>query len=380
VIDPFDVLHDELVQAAARATSDHGGELRFLRRRARPILVLAAALVIGGSATAAIISLNQPTPGSITGTLPPAPHSPAAGSDYTITVYAAVGAGGVIGWADTLDYTRGGKPVGGQGGVDSPQFPLFGASEGVNTPQFIGEHVFYTLAGPRVAKVRLSPGGQLITPRADPRLPPGIKAVVLVVPANSPPLTITPPRFVRPRPGQRFILLSALDRRGHPIPLHGNPLDPIRFPARNFSGSAEPANGACALAAQPLAGLQAVSGSVATRVSALPRLPVPVFVTCVEQQYNYGGAWFETGILLDARHPGRTPPPLPAAAPVRSEPGVVNVSGGPEAKALGPRAGRFGDLTARREPAAWLAVQGGTLQQRLAILHALSIQRITITR
>jgi hypothetical protein len=389
VIDPFDVLHDELVRAAARATSEHRGELGFLRRRARPLLVLAAALVIGGSATAAIISLNQPTPGSITGTLPPAPHSPVAGSDYTITVYPKLLWAGRISWGGTIAYIRDGKLVGdlGVGGSpDDPIFPLFGASERVNTPVVIGEHVFFAFAGPGVAKVRLSPGGQLVTPRADPRLPPGIKGVVLVVPAHSPPLTIIPPRFDPPRPGQRYILLTPLDRKGHPIPLPGNPLHSTDFPTRNLSGLAQPANGACALAAQPLADLRRVSGSVATRISPRPRLPVVAFVGCISLQFQYRGAWFAASILLDARHPGRKPPPLPTATPVPSEPGVVNISAGPALKAAsqaarqGPFSEEVGDITARREHNAWLAVQGGTLQQRLAILHALSIRRITTTQ
>jgi hypothetical protein len=72
-----------------------------------------------------------------------------------------------------------------------------------------------------------------------------------------------------------------------------------------------------------------------------------------------------TGVLLDARRPGRVLGALPGAAPVPGAPGIVDFAAA--------------SLSARRVGNAWLVVRGGSgTRQRLRVLEALRISRLDL--
>ena len=92
--DPFVILRDELVEAAERvAPPAPRKRWGWLRRPSRPVAVLLVALVITGSAAAAILSLSASQP--LVGRVPGASSSASlAGFGYTIRVTPVLWAGG----------------------------------------------------------------------------------------------------------------------------------------------------------------------------------------------------------------------------------------------------------------------------------------------
>ncbi|MFZ0377140.1 MAG: hypothetical protein WCD11_03275 [Solirubrobacteraceae bacterium] len=108
--DPFDILRAELVSAAERAALPaRRGRWGWLRGRSRPVAVLLVALVIAGSAAAAVLSLSssQPLAGRVPGAITPASL---AGYSYTIAVTPSLPAG-VAGWESLIIYTRTGASI-----------------------------------------------------------------------------------------------------------------------------------------------------------------------------------------------------------------------------------------------------------------------------
>ena len=103
--DPFDILRAELVSAAERAALPAPRKRwGWLRRPSRPVAVLLVALVIAGSAAAAVLSLSfsQPLVGRVPGAVT---RASLAGYRYTIAVFPQVGAG-TAGWESLIVYTR----------------------------------------------------------------------------------------------------------------------------------------------------------------------------------------------------------------------------------------------------------------------------------
>jgi hypothetical protein len=90
------------------------------------------------------------------------------------------------------------------------------------------------------------------------------------------------------------------------------------------------------------------------------------FLTCAATRYTYryspgDESTLEAFMVLDARHPGSVPAPLPGMAPVTGHPGVLQ-------SRLASTA-----VIARRVPGAWLLVASGReLSQRLTLLAHLT--------
>lgn len=386
--DPFDTLRDQLVHAAERIPAPAARRRRWWRPvwRRHPVALVAAALVVSGSATAAVVSLTSRS-APLTGRVPPVrgPASPRslAGLRYEITIFPYIEAG-QLGWCTNITYTRHGKlefGSGACGGGPSADRPLFGEILSIDPSPPAGDRVSYVITAPRVAAVHIE-HGPTIAARSDPRLPFGFKAVVILQPSTSPPLAIPPPgssvvAALPPPPGPDTgrppatihpRALIALDRSGRPLVTHRHPRAPRRLPTRFWQVPQSPARGACAIKAARLAGLRAMWGSVLIRIPKLRGLDGPAFLSCVDIEYYLGRSALKAAVLLNARAPGRPPAPLPNAAPARGEPGVVNV-----------RAGSQGDLSARRAGNAWLVVQGGTdVKQRLQVLRALTVAKIKL--
>jgi hypothetical protein len=391
----------------------------WLRRRSRPLVVLAVVLSAGGSAAAAVSLLGRPS-APLSGTVPtvtaPAGRAPSpavvpeAGGHYRVTVAPTLD-GGTAGWASFVTVTASGRhPNGGGGGGGYPTraAPIFEStvnSIGANTSSLRGDIVDYVLTGPEVAAVRV--GETTIATATNHRLPSGDRIAVFFVPANSPlvvvpppgahlpyyeriPVFAPPPRprkihigkgsharvIVMPMPPKvryRWVPTTAivpLDRSGHVIPTTALPAWTDE-PSRWWQRPTTPPAGPCRLAAHGLAGLTPEWGHVAAAIVPVTGAEGELFLSCTDTEYNLDRWPLDAAILLDARHPGRTLAEIPGATPIKGQPNTVNLQvGNPP-----------GDITARRVGNAWIAVQGGRDQsQRLQVLQSLNIAKLTLPR
>ena len=409
--DPFDLLRADLVRVAAAAPPRRAWWSRWrswLSHRPRGLALVAAALIISGTAVGAIISLHathsQPLAGTVPGT-PTRPTSASApvsvrGDQYRIVVFPQLTAG-EVGWCTGITYTYHGKPgrYGGFGecGSDYPtrRVPLFGpevAGGGYSAPSpQIGDTVHFVLTGPGVAYVRV--GRTTIAVRqGDPDVPAGDGVAVFFLPAATPPLYV-PPAGTRPpyyvttfvpphssrdqlppwmprKSGLRRVRATptvALDRLGRVIPYH---LSGGYFvSSRWWQRPGRQPDGRCQLARHGLPALVAHWGHVTDRIRAVSSIRGAAFLSCLSTEYYLDGWGMTVAVLLNAQHPGAQVGPMPGAESVVGHPGVVTTR----------YQNAFGAIAARRTGEAWLVVQGGRdLAQRLQILDALRIHRIQL--
>ena len=406
--DPFDSLRGELVSAAARS------ELASPRRRwawfsgrSRPVAVVIAALLVCGSAAAAVVSLtassSQPLSGRVPGRVAPERAGGAisvAGYRYTIRVTPNLSTGGA-GWAVWTEYH--GRPFGsglgggGGGGYPTATTPIFqgGGVMPWNPPSGAtpkGDSVGFVVTGPQVAAVRI--GNRTIATFSSPLLPIGDRAAVFFVAAHAP----TP--IVGWRPGQPLnahmrlpgrsprlrsssIATTAvlpLDSAGHVLPttfasdsgyVRGwsfwqapSAVTP-RIHEAPYHGRTRPRPGICELGQQGLGALRAQWGSTTTSLAAVTDYVGELFLSCVSTEYYLHGWPITAAVLLDAGHPGAALGPIPGARAVPGHPSVVDFANA--------------SLSARRIGNAWLVVQGGSgTTQRLTVLHALRINKLDL--
>ena len=408
--DPFAVLRSELMTAARRTevTSPHR-RWDWLRGRSRPLSVVIAALVICGSATAAVLSLtassSQPLTGRVPGTIrdsrPNGTYS-VAGYRYRIVVTPSLAAG-QAGWNTGIQYIGRG-PQSGTGEASGGTYatasnPIFGGTGGAfaSSGARRGDRVVDVITGPQVAAVRI--GNRTIRTFASTDLPAGDRAAVFFIPAGSPQPTVgwrpgEPIHFyVRlpsgPHPGSdprkwpKFPTVAVL-----PLDASGNVLaTTFEYPDTAFAffwqspkaitpsneeapyrGPTHPRpDGICQLSQHGLPGLTPVWGHTILRIKPVKGSLGELFLSCVDAEYYLHGWPLATGVLLDARRPGQVLGTLPGAQPVPGVPGAVDF---PAAQ-----------LSARRAGNAWLVIRGGSgTRQRLRVLEALRISRLDLRR
>lgn len=410
MIDPYDRLREELLAAATRA--ELGSPKRrwaWWRGRSRPLVVVVAALVVCGSAAAAVVSLSarssQPLSGRVPGRVAPF-SSPGpvsvAGNRYSIQVTPLLSTGS-SGWAVWTAYTGpalgGSLGGGGGGGYPTRADPIF--QGGGVAPWSIpigstvkGDSVGFVVTGPQVAAVRVA--GRTIRTFSSSLLPVGDRAAVFFLASHG------PLPAVGWRPGQpinaslripvigpraRVRMRSVASTAVLPLDTSGQIL-PTVFPADSgylrgwsfwqaptavtpknheppYHGRTRPRPGACMLAQHDMPGLTAEWGSTTHTIPTVTDSLGELFVSCVSTEYYLHGWPMVAAILLDARHPGSSPGPIPGTHPVAGQPKMVDF---PSAS-----------LTARRVGAAWLVVQGGSgTTQRLRVLHALQITKLDL--
>lgn len=382
---PFELLREELVRAAARGGPRRSRRwLTRLRGGRRSLTLVAAAVVVSGSATAAVISLStmhsQPLAGTVPGRglhsalLPP---ESLAGDQYQISVTPELTAGGV-GWCTTIRYTYRGKPgtAAGSCGSDYPSAsaPLFGpeaSSFGYSAPApQVGDTVHYLLTAPDVAYVRV--GRVTIPVRHDSALPAGDGVVVFFLPATSPPVMVPPagahapyymPIFVPPhssrsgmpawmpsKSGLQRVPMTpaiALDRYGHELPF--KPGAGYGVFSRWWQRPQRQPLGSCQLRIHRSPGLTAQWGHVIYRIKPVRDVQGAAFLSCLSIEYYLHHWGLTVAVLLNAGHPGEPVGPLPGMQPVAANPGLLTAAHGSV----------FGAITARRVGDAWLVVQGG---------------------
>ena len=391
-----------------------------LRRPSRPMAILLVALVIAGSAAAAVLSLSssQPLAGRVPGGITPAS---VAGYNYTIAVTPAdanLQAGG-SGWESWIVYSRRGTTgYGGAGGgfcapyptATHPIFgegsgPIFGGGTGP-TRLGRGNTVAYVLTGPQVWAVRI--GSRTIRTVTSRALPTVDRAAVFFVPAKGPVPVLIPgvpagwppgkhPRGMKDIP---IVPIVPLNRSGQvvattqcaPPPPGPWPLTwmapnavtrwwplpglPTPYHGPGYHAPTRPVPGVCALAQHGLPALHAQFGHTITWISPTPDALGEVFVSCVDTEYYLHGWPVQAGVLLDGHRPGRVLGPIPGARPVPGQPGMVDLATGHFPSSLFSR--NFG-VTAKRVGNAWLVVQGGSgLAQRVQVLNALRISKLDL--
>ncbi|MGA2470181.1 MAG: hypothetical protein ABSG64_05775 [Solirubrobacteraceae bacterium] len=144
---------------------------------------------------------------------------------------------------------------------------------------------------------------------------------------------------------------------------YGRPVRPPYVPP-----TAPPA--ACEIETTQLPHVSYAAGEVAAYPHAYPLLTPGTPQVCADSTIVYHGAKIEAVILLDARHPGSRPGPLPGAVAVPGHPGIV-ASPGWNADASYDSTG----FVARRIGDAWLVVDNsfGSFSDSLYILDHLAI-------
>ena len=411
--DPFDILRAELVDAAERAALPAPRKRwGWLRRPSRPVAILLVALVIAGSAAAAVLSLSasQPLVGRVPGAITSASL---AGYGYTIAVTPAAGlqAGGA-GWDSWIVYGRPGTSgYVGEGAGICPGYPratnpIFGRGSGLifgggtgPTTFARGETVAYVLTGPQVWAVRI--GSRTIRSVSSRSLPVGDRAAVFFVPAKGPVPALLMPGFPAPRmKNMPAVTIVPLDRFGRviastqcgPPPAEAQPLtwmapDAVRrwWPLRGFTvpyqgpgyhAPTRPRPGVCELAQHGLPALHVQFGHTVAWISPVNDALGEVFLSCVDAEYYLDGWPLQAGVLLDGHRPGQVLGPIPGARSVPGQPGMVNLATGHFPSSLFTR--NYG-VTAKRVGNAWLVVQGGSgLPQRLQVLNSLRISKLDL--
>ena len=296
--DPFALLRQELVDAAARMALPPPAKRRWsLARPSRPLSIVLAALVITGSAAAAVFSLagsrSQPLAGKVPGAIEPAS---VAGYRYKITVTPSLYTG-TAGWETFITYAGNGSlgsPLGGGGGGGYPTAtnPLFGGPcFSCGGPSSRGKSVGFVMASPQVLALRI--GDRTIRTFSSPSLPAGDRAAALFIPARGPTLVegwhpgmpVRGYMTVRGCPCRHgravsvirkipFVAILPLDRYGHAIATQVPPppseslssywqapsaVTP-RIHESPYHGPTHPRPGVCELAQHGLPGLVGESG------------------------------------------------------------------------------------------------------------------------
>jgi hypothetical protein len=342
--DPFDILRDRLVAAAEAAPTP----ARSARRRWRSLVAVAAALVISGSAAAAVVKLTAEDSPPLAGKVAGRPGAgPLGTSHYVIELLPYLSAGR-SGWCATvvLHGGKGGPLVGGEGcgpapPADAPEI----AGGAVVATTGSGTSVSYAVVDDRVARVRVD-GGREIIPRPSRAIPAGWKAAVWFTAGGQTP---SPVVFLN-RVGQP-ISTAPNQRAGTQV------AGTAKLPTRAVDPS-HPPHQRCAIDVPVRAGLRAVSERVVTATPARPPdINGRAFRTCASAVINFAGRRFTAAVLIDARDPGRQAAPLPGQRDHPGTTGVVEAGGG---------------ITARRAGPAWLVVRGSDPGQRLRLLRALS--------
>lgn len=236
--------------------------------------------------------------------------------------------------------------------------------------------VIAVLTGEEVAAISVDHSRPIVT-RTDPGLPGGLRvAFYEIVGENT--LTRDVLKRERPKAIRRLTRVIALDAEGKPIGppreynvslLEGRQrlLRPARVGSREWKKPGFEPAGDCKIQARA-SSVTVLGGAVASRLPTVSPGPVgEELMGCAEEEYIVRKWPAHAIVLVDAAHPGVTPPPLPAMTAVPGHPGVF----------AAPTAGtEYSDeLVARRVRGGWLVVTGERSQrERVALLDELQAE------
>jgi hypothetical protein len=255
--------------------------------------------------------------------------------------------GGRAGWCLATGYETRGEGSDGCGKVTTKSASIF-AEQGCNEGE-TGIHL-YALTTSEVPAVSVY-GGTPIPTTTNTTLPDGLRAAAVEILRHN----------GHPSIGLHCPQMTPLDADGKPIRDTGKRATRLTF-AKTLPGTKEwdrgvpgqhprwntrpKAHGACELTATQLPReTSARWGSVATVIRPEKGLVGQALMSCVDITYFYLGEHaLIAAVLLNASHPGATPPPLPDMKPLTGHPGIFEA---PDSQ----------DMAARRIPGAWLVVQ-----------------------
>jgi hypothetical protein len=120
---------------------------------------------------------------------------------------------------------------------------------------------------------------------------------------------------------------------------------------------AESGQAVCGFQPVHFAGLAAHWGEVVTALPVSPASADAALLSCASSWYSIRGDVLLAAILLDAHNPDVAAPAPPMLSALHDRPGIFTVAAS--------------GLAMRRIGTAWLAVQGGTLPQRLTLIRLL---------
>jgi hypothetical protein len=336
--DPFATLRDELRAAEQRLAAPPAPvKLRRLRGR-RPLLVAIAVLTLGGSATAAVVSLTGGTPSPpLRGRTPPGSGI----RTYALSLRPDLRAG-VAGWCDTITFGLGGRSYGGAEGCGPA--PLAGMAQVAGgsimaglTHRGVQRGIDYRIVGPQVAAVRLADGRRII-PRADPALPFGWKAAIVFTEHRQ---SRPPAVFTLLDPADRVIGTSGLETDRNPF--RGvAALPTVKVDARH------PPDRPCAIHHRALPHLSARDQTVVGVPIASGAAPVlgRAFRSCAAALFYDGRHRVTAAVLTDVAGPAVEAADLPLRAP---------------------------NISARRIGRNWLVTYGPDPASRRKVLGALTV-------
>ncbi|MEV4419141.1 hypothetical protein AB0L40_04090 [Patulibacter sp. NPDC049589] len=307
------------------------------RRHGRlPVLAVLAGLAVGGTATAAAIVATRSPSRPLSGRLVPG-AGPSDGR-YVVRIGPSLDAGDTS-WCTTTQVRVGDRIAGssGCGGAATTRQPVVAAG-GLMDVSRGGTSVLSAVVDRRVSAMRL-PSGRRITPVRAPELPDGFRAIVATSDAGD---------------AEGDPVFEGRDGRPIPAPT-GRSFLPRQATRDASTASARTAPCSIAGTGSARLGTQRVLRSPPT---AAPRANGRPFLTCASVVVRMRGRRFVAAVLLDAKHPGDRPAPLPGA--VRESDGTYRAEPA---------------LSAVRSRDTWLVVRGVDGAVRRAVLRRLSVHR-----
>jgi hypothetical protein len=357
----------------ARRQEQATGPGRDPRRGSRRALMVAlAALLVGGTAAGAVITLSRSRP--LSGTLAQGPGGLGA-SHYRVSVFPYM----TVGWSgwctsavfdsrssrEATDYSCGaiessGPVIAGGGSFGDPN----GAYS-------------YGIVSDSVASVHWD--GRVFLPIKSQRVPPGTRAYFISGPAGSDGLG--PPGLPKLFDSGGREIAIPLITRDHSV----EHLPQIAVDPRN------PGTAPCALRASNVPQLIPLAQTVTTPVP-WPRRQPGAFLACANATYKLDGTTVGVAVLVDGSNSERPAPPLPELQPDPAYPGLLTghelgnigfphglsvfIDGGGQAfntiTRQRPQVFANHDVSARRAGPAWIIAEGGTAAQRAALLANLA--------
>ncbi|HEY5262221.1 MAG TPA: hypothetical protein VIJ33_08920 [Solirubrobacteraceae bacterium] len=348
---------------------------RRLRGDSRLLAALAAVLIAGGTAIAAVSISGEPSQ-PLSAVIPPGqqPHTALIPGDrYVVGLAPSIQAGQIAWCVSTRTFARSGRPEDfGTGGCSTTAATTGAPLLGRGTDNIVnGGGLSYVFATSRVAAIRIA-GGPTVLTRPSAQLPYGYRVAVFEYTAPAGLLGLI--RI----PGGGSRLVTPLSASGQPIETDssGSPVETTR----SWFYPRPPATGSCSLSAKPGSPLRTGSGSVITAPVAAPTIAGAAFLPCITTDLYLprgpasadGPAGvateLESAILLNAAHPGAPPADLPDMHAVQGTHGIYDRSNANVFVGI-----TNPGLTAERIGNAWLVVAGGiSTAQRIAALNDLT--------
>lgn len=197
-------------------------------------------------------------------------------------------------------------------------------------------------------------GGMSLPTRAERALPENLRAVVWVMPGETPHSAGFPPR---PTPLDTYGHVMRQTSYGTARNIRGGLL--VEVPSRTVENPADPPLGPCVIKAARVPGLTVQSAFVVSTVKAVGGLIGEALLACATTEYALAKWLMGASILVDAARPGVTPPPLPLMKPVVGHPNIFE------------EPGQLGPQVARRIRGGWLVVWGGKnrVERQMLVEH-----------